>query len=466
MKDLRKRLFELLDTLDNCGSADVGPDSNHAGSSSPTNENLEKKFGPGRKIAPNAPFVKATPLAFPVVEVNYALRERVPEPIGLIRRAVLRAVIEFGPCDSKFIDGLLGLGTDIVERTLVEMAKSISDLIQTGSEYAAGPKCSKILQGDSFLRHVTHERKFLVNGVTDSLLPVEFWRKHNGLRLFPDPDNPNGPMCTESGDRTTFKAKISDRASTGRDHLQQLIRDGDAKLRARFGLPLGACELGEGPPAMRVAWVVGFLLVRSDNSIELMTARRDPVRLLEGIDNPKEYLRHVCQGVKSWNLNVGAPTQPTGKWVDRWPEGTKFVPGRSHGEVMASLNEPKRLLRFDSETDSRDKNARFLLEQSRDWNAGTLKIYRIIPGDLETAKTTALLRGIRELRFMLRPIEPSLNPRPPINLADWWFKWQIAFGIQEGLKLPDNFVTLDELIKVTDNVKDTDFQDKLEWILR
>lgn len=465
-KDLRKRLFDLLDSMDFNDAPENNSFANQFGSRPMQNDNLKENGAAPGKLSAKVPVVKAIPLSFPVVEVNYTLRERVPEPIGLVRRAILRALIEFGPCDSDFIDGLLFIGSDIVERTLVEFAKSIPDLKRTGSIYEAGPQCIQILQDDRFTRHVTHERKFLVNGVTDSLLPLDFWRQHWGLRLIPDPANPAGPMCTESGTPTSITAKICDRTATGRVHLQNLLRDGDAKSRERFGLPPGACELVDEQPAMRVAWVLGFLMIRSDNSIDLMTARRDPVKLLVGITNPREYARHVLQGIALKNLNVDTSKQPDEKWENQWPDGTKIVPGKRHGEVMVTLIDPNRLLRLDSESDSKNISARRMLEQGRYWNPYTFKIFRIIPGDMNTAKSVVLIRGICELRSMLRTMEPSLSSSQPVKLTEWWHNFQAAFATQEEIRLPDIIVTLDELVRVADNVKDTDFQDKLERILR
>jgi hypothetical protein len=462
LKDLRRRLFELLDTL---------PED-----STPVVESVRQPAGPLSKVIQNrggkhptaqeASVVKAIPVAFPVVEVTYTLRERVPEPIGLIRRAVLQAVCEFGPCSSQYIDELLAIGADVVERTLVDLTISLPDLVQRGTEFTAGPKCSQLLKSGGFSRLVTHERKFVVNGLTDKLLPIDFWRKHKGLRLFPNPSDPNGPMCTESGTPTPVAAKIVDRGVTGRDHLKQLVRNGDATSRQSLGLPAGACELPEDPSAIHIAWVLSFLMVRADASVELLSARRNATVLLGRNVASKEYLRHVCQGMEAWILNVGAPTQPSEKWCDRWPEGTKVEQGATHGEVVVTLAEPMKLLRFDMDASVKDKSGRLLLEQGRDWNPHTFKICRIVPGDLATARATALIRGIRELRFILRPFEASANTRPPINLAEWWLSWLADFGSQGGLELPVPFITVDQLLNAADQVNDTEFQDKLEWLLR
>lgn len=466
LKDLRRRLFELLDTLPinstpaiEHGRQQVGPLSQRRRIQGDEKPSINQS-------SLNMSVVQAIPVAFPVVEVSYTLRELVPEPIGLVRRAVLQAVCEFGPCTKRDVDELLGLGSDVVERTLMDLTTSLPDLAQRGTEFIAGPKCLQLLKSGRFSRLVTHERKFIVNGLTDKLLPIDFWRKHKGLRLFPNPSDPNGPMCTESGTLTPVAAKIVDRGVTGRDHLKQLVRNGDATSRQSLGLPAGACELPEDPSAIRIAWVLGFLVVRADSSVELLSAKRNATVLLGRNFVSKEYLRHVCQGLKSWVLSNGASLQPSEKWRERWPDGTKVEQGATLGAVVVTLPEPMKLLRFDMDAGIKEKSGRLLLEQGRDWNPHTFKIYRIAPGDLATARATALLQGIRELRFILRQFEVSANTPPPINLADWWSTWQAEFGKQEGMELPESFVTVDLLLSVADQVNDTDFQDKLEWLLR
>lgn len=464
LKNLRGRLFELLDAL----SINSTPDLEHGQQDGPLAEatwNQEDKHQPSKRSVQEASVVKAIPVAFPVAEVSYNLLERIPEPIGLIRRAVLQAVCEFGPCNARYVDELLGLGSDIVERTLVELTKSLPDLVQIGTDFAAGSKCSQLLKSGGFARLVTHERNFLVNGLTDKLLPIDFWRTHKGLRLFPNSSEPNGPMCTEAGMPTPVAAKIADCLVTGRDHLLQLVRNGDATSRQSFGLPAGVSELPEDPLAIRIAWVLSFLMVRADGSVEVLSARRNPTSLLGRNVTSKDYLRHVCQGMESWVFNVGAPTQPSEKWRDRWPEETKVEPGTTLEEVVVTLAEPMKLLRSGKVAGTKEKSGRLLLEQGRDWNPPSFKIYRISPGDLATARATALLRGIRELRLILRPFEASANSRPPINLADWWLKWLANFRNQSGIALPESFITFEELLKAADQVNDTDFQDKLEWLL-
>ena len=458
---MRRRLFELLDTLPEDNTPVVESGRQPAG---PLSKLIQNRGGK-HPTAQEASVVKAIPVAFPVVEVSYTLRERVPEPIGLIRRAVLQAVCEFGPCSSQYIDELLGLGADVVERTLVDLTTSLPDLVQRGTEFTAGPKCSQLLKSGGFSRLVTHERKFVVNGLTDKLLPIDFWRKHKGLRLFPNPSDPNGPMCTESGTPTPVAAKIVDRGVTGRDHLKQLVRNGDATSRQSLGLPAGACELPEDPSAIRIAWVLSFLMVRADASVEALSARRNATVLLERNISSKDYLRQVCQGMESWILNDEAPTQPSEKWCDRWPDGTQIEQGATSGEVVVTMAEPMQLLRYDMDGGVKQKNGRLLLEQGRDWNPHTFNVYRIVPGDLATARAAALLRGIRELRFILRPLEASANIRPPINLADWWQKWQAQFGMQIGTELPNSSISIDQLLSAADQVNDTEFQDKLEWLL-
>jgi hypothetical protein len=465
-RDLRRRLYEVLDSLCIDKSTEVAKDRQQNGAQSEIAQKRAGGYPSVDQSGTDVPVIKAIPVAFPVVEVSFTLRERVPEPIGLIRRAVLHAVFEFGPCNSRDVDELLGLGSDIVERTLVELANSFPYLVQRETEFTAGPMCSQLLKSGSFTRLVTHERRFVVNGLTDKLMPIKFWKTHRGIRLFPNPSDSSGPMCTESGVPTPVAAKIVDRGVSGRDHLQQLVLNGDTTSRQIFGLPAGVCEQVEEPSAIRIAWVLSFILVRADGSVELHSARRNATVLLERSVKSREYLRHVCQGMESRFLKDDASTQLSEKWCDRWPEGTQFEQGAAHGEVLVKLAEPNKLLRNEMDMDVKEKNGRHLLEQGRDWVPHTFKIYQIVPGDVETARATTLLRGIRELRYILRTYDPSAKSRPSINLNEWWLSWQSDFENQGGLRLPKQLITVEDLLKVADQVNDTEFQDKLEWILR
>jgi len=142
-----------------------------------------------------------------VVEATYCLRERVPEKIGLIRRYLLEALCRFGPCSPAQLDAMLGLGEDVIARTLQEMEAITPGLACHGGAFAANDEVRRLLADGQFSRVVTHRRAFLVNGLTDRLLPINFWKLHEDWRLYPNPGSPGGRFRKASGQPTEISVK-------------------------------------------------------------------------------------------------------------------------------------------------------------------------------------------------------------------------------------------------------------------
>jgi len=150
-KDVRRQLFEVLDALP----------------------------------VEAAPVLTAVPLGFPVVEATYSLRERKPEEIGLVRRYVLEAVCRFGPCSPAELDAMLGLGEDVVTRTLQDMEHVVPGLTRHGGAFSANDEVRQLLDSEQFTRVVTHCRTFLINGLTGEVLPITFLKVSCELAAVP-----------------------------------------------------------------------------------------------------------------------------------------------------------------------------------------------------------------------------------------------------------------------------------------
>ena len=463
ISQLRRRLFDILETAPD--SAEPEPQlTQPASTAGPSLESQTGSSDGNWQRRPLSPVFKAIPLAFPIVEPSYSIHERIPEPLGMIRRGILRAVCEFGPCNSQRLDELLGLGADIIERTLTDMCRSVPELKRAGDHYSAGPECTELLKSDRFNRYFIQDRKFLVNGLTDRLLPINFWKRHSGLRLFPDATEPSGPMCTESGIPTEIETKLADRGVTGRANLEELIAVGDRDSLEQFGLPPGACATLDPPVSLQINWVLSFLLLRFDSSVEILTARRNPSVLLARKQVTRDYLRRISQGPAKGLLSDRAPRQPTDRWRQRWPAGTEFGAGKTLGEICVSIPEPEILLKTESSLEKETKVAKQLLESGHDWVPPAYSLHRIVPGDLRTARTAALLQGIRELRRILRPIETVPGKQPSFQLNVWWQDWLTAFSATVGMNCTESSIPVQEFLKACDDINDTDFQEKLEWI--
>ena len=216
--------------------------------------------------SPSSPgrVLMAVPLGFPIVEASYGIREQIPQDIGLIRRYVLDGVCRFGPCTSAELDDLLGLGTDVVEQTLVELSNCVPGLTREHDKFRASSEANRTLTNKEFAKTVLQPRKFIVNGLGDDLLPIDFWRHHEEWRLYPNPEHPAGAFCDAAGQASEITVKIRDRMGCGRENLLQLINAKDSIARDRAGIPRGAFGMIDEPESIEVAWVTSFLLVADD----------------------------------------------------------------------------------------------------------------------------------------------------------------------------------------------------------
>ena len=413
------------------------------------------------------PVLRAIPLGFPIVEASYSLQERVPERIGLIRRYLLEAICRFGPCTSAQLDELLGLGEDIITRTLREAEDVIPGLTRNMDVHSASEGVRRLLDGDQFTRIVTHSRTFVINGLTGRLLPISFWDSHGDWKLYPSPENPEGLFMKASGEPTNVSVKIVDRAVTGREELQRVIESGDVMWRQEYGVPPGTCEVPSEPERIELSWVLAFLLLKADSTCELYSAHRSPVNLLDDATSDRDYLRQVCQSLKPWMLDTESARSHLQKWSDVVSESGEAGLGRTPGEVLVRLFDPDRTLRFeDSRTRGQDKTLTRLCQallRGRVWDPYTCNLMRIVPGNAATASRTALIRGVYDLRSAIRPLVFAPGTMPSLNLVAWWDEWQRQYA--QGLpqqSIPPRLTTA-TLLECADSLRDTEFLEKLEW---
>ena len=433
-KDVRRQLFEVLDALP----------------------------------VEAAPVLTAVPLGFRVVEATYSLRERKPEEIGLVRRYVLEAVCRFGPCTPAELDAMLGLGEDVVTRTLQDMEHVVPGLTRHGSAFSANDEVRQLLDSDQFTRVVTHCRTFLINGLTGEVLPINFWKSHANWRLYPDAGNPEGRFRRASGEPTEITVKIVDRGVTGREKLRRLIQSGDAKWRQEYGVPAGSWEPPSEPEEIQVSWVLSFLLLRADGTCKLYSAHRSPVSLLDDATAGKAYLRTVCQGLKPWILDTESHTSQSDTWSQDMPEGAKASAGRFPGEILVQLLDPERMLAVNDSEVPGEESAKRRLRQGllwgRVWSPYTCALLRIVPGDVATAARTALVRGVYGLRAVLRPLSYRPGALPPLDLVRWWDEWQDRYAKELPRHCVPPRLSVATLLECADSLNDTELLEKLEWL--
>jgi hypothetical protein len=414
--------------------------------------------------------VKAVPLAFPVVEATHTLRERVPERIGLAHRYILEGLCRFGPCTPEDLDALLGLGPDRVERVLLDIERTAAGVGRQGRQFVAGPAVRQALTAGRFTREVTHRRKFVVNGLMDTLLPVDFWRHHEDGRLYPDPDRPAGPMRDAADNPTAVMAKVADRLVDGADDVRHWLGHADAAAKERVGVPAGACELGPETAQVRGAWVLSFLLVASDGLVDVMSASRCPARLVEGRFATRDYLARVCQGISPAQLEPDVAGDAWRKRLTSWPADTDVRPGRRPGEALVGVRRPAEQLTPPwADAEEGDAEARRLsgaLVSGLYWDVGGWHVLRLVPADRPTAARVGLLRGVRALRDALREVDYAPGEKLPLELPRWWAGWLAEFARELPATAVPAPLPLEDLLRLADEVPDTEFLDKLEWLAR
>ena len=114
--------------------------------------------------------------------MTYEVHQRLPERIGLVTRYAIDALCQFGPCSPKELDEFLGLGEDLSGVVLEGLLAIDSDVTNLGEKFVAGPSAAERLKSGFLGREVRHPRVFVVNGLTNTLLPIGFWDAHECWR--------------------------------------------------------------------------------------------------------------------------------------------------------------------------------------------------------------------------------------------------------------------------------------------
>ena len=401
--------------------------------------------------------VRAWPLGFPIVEASYAVQERVPQPTGLVRRAVLEAVCRFGPCSAADVDAMLGIGEDLVVTALRELATAALDLTVAQERYSAGPRSRALLASGEFTRVVEHRRKFLVNGLTDRLLPVDFWRRHDEWRIFPDPNAPESPFRTADGRPTEIAARLSDRgAPDGFEDLQRLASGSDREEKQRLGIPPGACEILGAATVHQVSWVGAWAMLHPGGSAEIVSTASPAVTLLEGPVANVNYLQEAVQGLRgsAFHIPFGVPEAVT----RRWPRDVVVNAGDVPGEVTAGLPEWAGPSEEEAGHSRRRIEEDLVRGRAWDWHSGWL--LSVSPAAPYTAAFVAVHRGARELRAEVRRFRP--NEQPPWRLADWWPRWLERFVATLPANAHPGEIPVSSLVAAAEHLRDGEFLERLD----
>ena len=423
---------------------------------------------------------KAFPIAYPIVDVAYDVRQRIPEPIGLVARYALETLCQFGPCSPVELDGFLALGVDLAQVVLERLAILNSDVKRVGERFEAGPGTLERARSGFLGREVRHQRKFVVNGLTGMLLPINFWDTNETWRLTIDPNSPNGPMRDALGELTAIFSLISDVMADGLADLKRHLGSTDVEARRNIGIPEGAIELlSNQPQETEVGWVLAFLLVRTDGSVDIVTAADSSLSILDDATRHKEYLGRICRRLAKHALDAAIDEEAIAKQFDEWPQGVSAFRVAGGDSYCVYVDDPEKLLWLHDDAmdlagdeggeqvaKQGSKACRWLaraLVEGTYWVRDCGTIIRLVAGNRGTATHVCLLRGLEALRVLVAKTDLDETKPPPIDLVSWWSQWQesVLRGFPSDIR--PEILHLDVLLELADRIPNTEFLAKLEW---
>jgi hypothetical protein len=408
----------------------------------------------------------AIPVGFPIIEATYVVRERITQRIGLIRRHVLDGVCRFGPCTIAQLDELLGLGSDIIEHTLQELLECVPGVSKNGSKFSANAESSQVIVEGEFSKVIQQERKFIVNGVDDTLLPIHFLRQHSPWWLYPDPKK-SGQLLTASGEAAKITRVMSDRMGSGREDLQRWINSSDIDGRKMLGIPPGGFGDVEEPESVESVWITSFLLVDVTGSLSMTSLHRNAVPLLDSKLATSEYLLQVCKRLKSRDIDHEDFLTALDELNRRFGDFADLSQGENCGEVGVSVADVHKMVLSvpgSTNADVPEPLAQLtnVLLRGRYWCYGKWFVLYLVPGDAETATRLTVLRALDDLRRILRKMPMDGHDTQAFDLPVWWESWQADRIPSSPKKMHIQLAPLQNLLDAADEVPDTEFLEKLE----
>ena len=169
------------------------------------------------------------------------------------------------------------------------------------------------------------------------------------LALTIDPQSPNGPMRDAQGEHTAIFSLISDVMVDGLADLKQNLGSSDVETRRRVGIPEGATEVTSNQPQeIEVAWVLAFLLVHADQSVDIVTAGARTQSVLDDATRKRSYLERVCRRLSRNALDSAIDHESAQEEFAEWPTGVTVTRRAGEDTYCVSVDLPeKRLLLHD-----------------------------------------------------------------------------------------------------------------------
>lgn len=401
--------------------------------------------------------VRAQPLAFPICVATHEVVERISESIGLIERSILEAASRFGPCHAEVIDELLNIGSDRIIAVAKRLAQSNKKV--KCSDGVISFTGDNVFDDDSeFTTERVHERKFVVNGLTDTLLPVNFWGRHDRWKVI-YLGGSKGFVDVFGKKAVSLNTSISVADATGNSDLASVVNSMDMERRKLVGVPESAVKLKpDSPPDLKMGWVVAVLLVDSTGGVSVRSAMGD--LLVDSGDSCAGSLQHVCQRLPRGFFEKGR----TGRPPDVWPEEVEIEWDDNAASCRVRVPDPEvNLSVYSVANETTDIGFELLghaLRRGMFWETKTGDLLRVSPGDAPTARRVCLIQGVNDLRRFLKRLEQADDDT--VDLAEWWSDRQSASWSQFDESIRRSAIPVKELTDMAFDWPDTEFHDQLE----
>ena len=412
-------------------------------------QRLEMLFDSMDIDAANTSIAKAIPVAFPVTSNVFKVRERQAVERGLIERYVMESIQRFGPMGTADIETLLGLEAELVRRILQQA-------IDFGQSIAVGKSQYSMQETADFARfhaETTHARRFILNGLTGELLPIDYAQVADEERLYPHDEK--FAVNDMNGQPTRLRAFLQHSIHDERECLLEVADQASAERKRELGVPQELIEVIEQDYAKReTLWIPAFLLLDTGGSAEIRGMRPGGTILLDDRHATPDWLREACNRRVSLvpEIDVEAFQKDVS---DAFPGITVIGTDKKNGVHLSGDEKAWKVDRFLKH----DKNSAWLVmafERGYSWNSFRGEVVSLAPASPHAAKTLCLLHGKKELYRLRATAAGEDRPARP----DWWREHVKAFGSRLPKDIPSFDVSISDFDHCVDRNPDTALQ---EW---
>lgn len=403
--------------------------------------------------------VKVVPIRFPIAEETYEVMQVINEPIGLVERYILEAIIEFGPCLNDDITNLLSVDGGLISDIIDGLIKSGVDVAKDGNRYSAGESLRASIAQRQFAKRVQQQRSFIVNPLTGNLLPIKFLKDSNHWLV---------PFVTESEEGEAgnwMRVRIGDRALNGSRSLSQKLMSSDIEEREKLGIPEGGVELVDDTCLDRKLYsVLAFAVITKKLEVEVYSAVDFTIRLSCEETSSLDYWNQLCHDVQPW---VFAKPRSIKEVAEHFAQNLKGVECRQvNGRTLAvSVQNPEEALSVDSRNETEEFGAMAKLQRNLIngwyWNVKDFGVLRLIAGDAATESRLVVLRGVIGLRQLFR----NRRPTEKNAIIAWWKEFKSASSSRFCDREDILSISLDDLLVEAEKVPDLRFLDWLDDVV-